>query len=312
MEEGLSLESLPRAERVQPGRDGEAALKPRAIDPAVRGNGHAVHSRGNGHAVPAPVNGRRELRLVTVERAPQWPRFYLGAADEATVEAAALAAAAEVDWAGPLPERASGWSWRVQQRVKRGLDVVLSAAGLVVLSPLLLTVAALVRLTSPGPALYQWRVVGRNGRLMTSYKFRTMVANANQLKPQLHEQNEMRGPVFKMRKDPRVTAFGRFLRRSSIDELPQLWSVLKGDMSLVGPRPPEPHEFAAFAPAQRQKLSVTPGLTCHWQVNGRSRICDFDEWVQLDLQYIREWNLWVDCKILARTIPAVIRGIGAY
>ncbi|MBX6366168.1 MAG: sugar transferase [Gemmatimonadetes bacterium] len=200
----------------------------------------------------------------------------------------------------------------MQQAVKRTIDVALSAVGLVVLAPLLLVIAALVRASSPGPILYEWRVLGRRGRPFIGYKFRTMVADADALKRTIQHRNEMTGPVFKMRDDPRVTRVGRVLRKYSLDELPQLWSVLKGDMSLVGPRPPSAEEFVQFEPWQRGKLAVTPGITCLWQVSGRSNIRDFDEWMRLDRRYVQEWSLWLDLRILARTVPAVIRGDGAY
>lgn len=219
---------------------------------------------------------------------------------------------AEEDWEAHLPARARTTRWRVQQAVKRTIDVALSAVGLVVLAPLLLVIAALVRASSPGPILYEWRVLGRRGRPFIGYKFRTMVADADALKRTIQHRNEMTGPVFKMRDDPRVTRVGRVLRKYSLDELPQLWSVLKGDMSLVGPRPPSAEEFVQFEPWQRGKLAVTPGITCLWQVSGRSNIRDFDEWMRLDRRYVQEWSLWLDLRILARTVPAVIRGDGAY
>lgn len=218
----------------------------------------------------------------------------------------------EYDWAGALPPRAATRRWRVEQRIKRLLDVVLSLAGLIILAPVLVLVAALVALDSRGPIFYPWRVLGHRARPFVGYKFRTMVANADELKAEYMDQNEMTGPVFKMRNDPRITRVGRWLRKFSIDELPQLWSVLKGEMSLVGPRPPSAEEFAAFEPWQHAKLALTPGITCLWQVEGRSEISDFDEWARLDLKYIAEWSLWQDIKILLRTIPVVLRGRGAY
>jgi lipopolysaccharide/colanic/teichoic acid biosynthesis glycosyltransferase len=220
--------------------------------------------------------------------------------------------AAELDWDAFLPPRASGVAWQAGQAVKRGLDIVLAAAGLIVLTPLLLVIALAVALTSRGPVFYQWCVLGHRARPFRGYKFRTMVENADALKAEVLAYNEMSGPVFKMKNDPRVTPLGRVLRKYSLDELPQLWSVLKGDMSLVGPRPPSAQEFARFTPAQRGKLAVTPGITCLWQVNGRSHITSFAEWAALDIRYIREWNLWLDARILLRTIPAVLRGRGAY
>jgi lipopolysaccharide/colanic/teichoic acid biosynthesis glycosyltransferase len=172
-------------------------------------------------------------------------------------------------------------------------------------------IAIAVRLSSPGPIFYEWKVVGEGGRPFTSWKFRTMVANADALKPGLLLRNEMRGPVFKMRDDPRVTKVGKLLRRYSLDELPQLLSVLRGDMSLVGPRPPLWSEYARFNDVQRSKLAVKPGITCLWQVSGRSDIADFDEWLRLDLEYIERWSLSLDLWILLRTIPAALSGRGA-
>jgi lipopolysaccharide/colanic/teichoic acid biosynthesis glycosyltransferase len=194
--------------------------------------------------------------------------------------------------------------------VKRALDVAVSALLLVALAPLLALVALAVKLSSPGPVLYRWHVVGEKGREFTGYKFRTMVANADALKAALLAQNEMRGPVFKMADDPRITPVGRVLRKYSLDELPQLWSVLKGDMSLVGPRPAFRSELERYEFWQMRKLSTRPGITCLWQVRGRNAITDFDEWVRLDLEYIDTWSLWLDCKILARTAWAVVAGTG--
>lgn len=209
------------------------------------------------------------------------------------------------------PPRPATTSYAVQRALKRALDVVGALVLLVVLGPLLAAIALAILLTSGPPVLYRWRVVGQGGQPFTSYKFRTMVPNADALKPALLAQNTMRGPVFKIPNDPRVTPLGRVLRRCSLDELPQLWSVLKGDMSLVGPRPPLQAEYAHFTEQQRQKLAVKPGITCLWQVSGRNHIRDFDEWVRLDLEYIRRWSLWLDLQILLRTIPAVISRRGA-
>jgi lipopolysaccharide/colanic/teichoic acid biosynthesis glycosyltransferase len=218
----------------------------------------------------------------------------------------------QIDWTQALPASAQGRGWRVQQVIKRAADIVIAACALLVLLPFLAVIAALVKLTSRGPIFYEWRVLGRHAQPFIGYKFRTMVVEADALKDQFRAQNEMRGPVFKLRNDPRVTPFGRWLRRYSIDELPQLWSVLKGDMSLVGPRPPSAEEFVQFEPWQWQKLAVTPGITCLWQVGGRSEINDFAEWAALDLEYIRRWNLWLDAQILLRTVPAVLSARGAY
>ena len=227
----------------------------------------------------------------------------------------------------PSTERGERWTRRVRggkrawilqppQRnrwalpFKRSLDIVGSGLLLLILSPVLIAVALAVKLSSPGPVFYPWRVLSRNGRPFTGYKFRTMVRDAEAMLPELRKQNEMLGPVFKIRKDPRITRVGRFLRKYSLDELPQLWSVLKGDMSLVGPRPMFRHEYQDFELWQMRKLSVKPGMTCLWQVRGRNTIRDFKEWALLDLCYVDTWSLWLDLKILAATVVAVARGTG--
>jgi lipopolysaccharide/colanic/teichoic acid biosynthesis glycosyltransferase len=193
---------------------------------------------------------------------------------------------------------------------KRAFDLVGSLVLLLLASPLLLVLALLVSLTSPGPILYRWRVVGKGGLPFISYKFRSMVTNADEIKAELEERNEMKGPVFKLTHDPRITRVGWWMRRYSLDELPQFYSVLKGDMSLVGPRPPLVTEYARFTEHQKQKLAVKPGITCLWQVSGRNQVSDFDEWVRLDLEYIRDWSLMLDLKILLRTICEVFAGSG--
>ena len=195
--------------------------------------------------------------------------------------------------------------------IKRLMDIAVSTVILIVLTPLLLIIAILIKATSKGPILYQWKVVGLNKKPFKSWKFRTMVLNADQIKTDLLHRNEMDGPVFKIKNDPRVTKIGKILRKFSLDELPQLWSVFKGDMSLVGPRPAGPHELARYESWHRRKLSVKPGLTCLWQVKGRNKISSFDEWVRLDLEYIENWSLGLDMKILLKTIPAVLRGTGS-
>ena len=211
----------------------------------------------------------------------------------------------------PAPRKACpAREW--QLLVKRTVDIGLSSIALILLSPLFAVITLAIKLTSPGPIFYRWRVVGLNKRPFTGYKFRTMVVNADEIKEKLLDENEINGPVFKLREDPRVTRVGRFLRKFSLDELPQLWSVFKGDMSLVGPHPPLETELHRFEGWQRRKLSVKPGITCLWQVNGRSNIRDFDEWVRMDLEYIDKWSLWLDFKILVRTVPAVVSGRGAY
>jgi lipopolysaccharide/colanic/teichoic acid biosynthesis glycosyltransferase len=220
--------------------------------------------------------------------------------------------AAEVDWDSVLPLRAHDWTWHFAQSTKRLIDIVVAAIGLLVLAPFFLLVALVIRADSPGPIFYPWVVVGFRGRRFTGYKLRTMVSDADLLKDEFRDLNEMSGPVFKIRNDPRVTRVGRLLRKYSIDELPQLWSVLLGDMSVVGPRPLGRGEFAECRPDQRRKLAVRPGITCIWQVSGRSSITSFESWVNLDLEYIRTWGLVLDAKILLRTIPVVVRGRNAY
>jgi exopolysaccharide biosynthesis polyprenyl glycosylphosphotransferase len=196
--------------------------------------------------------------------------------------------------------------------LKRLIDVVLSAALLILLAPLFLLIAAAIKVTTPHlPVFYRWRVVGLNGRRFTGYKFTTMVADADERKQDLLPLNEMTGPVFKVKNDPRVTALGRILRKYSLNELPQLWSVLNGDMSLVGPRPALRHELERYELWHKRKLTVKPGITCLWQVSGRNRISDFDEWVRLDLEYIDRWSLWLDLRILVRTVWTVLSGSGS-
>ena len=195
--------------------------------------------------------------------------------------------------------------------LKRVIDVVVAALLLVVLAPLMALIAALVKLSSPGPVFFVQKRVGMNGHLFDFYKFRSMYVGAEQQLEALKEHNEMQGPAFKLRNDPRVTPIGRWLRRYSLDELPQLWNVLRGDMSLVGPRPPVPGEVSAYERRYRRRLSMRPGMTCTWQVSGRSEISDFSSWVQLDLEYIDNWSLGRDLMLLFRTIPAVIFGVGA-
>lgn len=198
------------------------------------------------------------------------------------------------------------------QFAKRIADVVLSFALLVLLLPLFAIVALAIKLTTPQlTVFYPWRVIGHRGQPFTGYKFTTMVADADTLKAHLMDRNEMSGPVFKIKDDPRITPVGRLLRKFSINELPQLWSVLRGDMSLVGPRPAGPEELKRYELWHKRKLSVRPGITCLWQVRGRNRISSFDDWVRLDFEYINNWSLWLDIKILLRTAWVVVRGTGS-
>ena len=211
---------------------------------------------------------------------------------------------------GLRPVLAGGRNVRFELAVKRLMDVVLALGLIIVLSPALLVIALVVKLSSVGPIFYTCHWIGQAGRPFTGWKFRTMVQDADALEESLRDHNEMTGPAFKMTRDPRVTSAGRILRKYSLDELPQLWNVVAGDISLVGPRAPRVHEYAQFTEFQKQKLIVQPGITCLWQVEGRHRINDYDRWVELDLDYIRRWSLWLDIKILAKTALVVVGGTG--
>ncbi len=193
--------------------------------------------------------------------------------------------------------------------IKSAFDYVASAIGFVLVLPLFLVIFISIRTTSKGPVFFKQERSGLNGRLFQLYKFRTMVENAEALKETLKAQNEMAGPVFKKTDDPRITWVGKLLRKFSLDELPQLINVLKGEMSLVGPRPPIPSEVEEYDLWQRRRLSMKPGITCIWQVNGRNKI-DFSEWMKMDLEYIDNWSLWLDFKLLLQTVPAVLMATG--
>lgn len=195
--------------------------------------------------------------------------------------------------------------------IKRALDLLVSLCLLILLAPLFVIVGLLIKATSDGPIFFHQERVGRNKRRFLIYKFRSMVRDAENILPELEVLNEASGPVFKIENDPRLTPIGRILRRTSIDELPQLFNILKGDMSLVGPRPLPVRDYEGFNEDwQRRRFSILPGITCLWQVNGRSLI-SFEQWMKLDIQYMDEWSLWLDLKILARTIPAILKGSGA-
>ncbi len=198
--------------------------------------------------------------------------------------------------------------WRAV--AKRAIDIVLSLFALIVLSPLMLLIALAVKLDSPGPAIFKQARIGKKGKPFTFYKFRSMHQNAEEIRASLMHLNEADGPVFKIKQDPRITRVGRILRKTSLDELPQFFNVLKGDMSLVGPRPPLPCEVERYTKYQRRRLSVTPGITCIWQISGRSDVT-FDRWVEMDLEYIRNQSLLTDAIILLKTIPAVLLQRGA-
>jgi exopolysaccharide biosynthesis polyprenyl glycosylphosphotransferase len=226
---------------------------------------------------------------------------------------AAMAAMDDLDdprmithYAGP----ANGWP----VLAKRFIDIVLSTAALLILAPALVLTAILIKLTSPGPVFFVQKRVGLNKRVFNIFKFRTMVPDAERKLADLEHLNEVSGPVFKIKSDPRITPIGSFLRKTSIDELPQLLNVVKGDMSLVGPRPLQLRDYELLTQGgpdwQRCRFSVRPGITCLWQVNGRSSI-PFEQWMELDQEYVHKWSLWLDMQILAKTIPAVLKGSGA-
>lgn len=196
--------------------------------------------------------------------------------------------------------------------IKDLIDRLGAIAALTLGAPLFAAIALAIRFTSPGPIIFRQKRAGRHGQPFNMLKFRTMVTDAEMQQEELQKFNQMSGPVFKMEKDPRVTAIGKILRKTSLDELPQFWNVLRGEMSLVGPRPLPIYEVAKFeTPSQRRRLSMKPGLTCLWQVSGRNEVKSFEQWVKLDLEYIDNWSLWLDLRILLRTIPAVIVGAGA-
>ncbi len=198
-------------------------------------------------------------------------------------------------------------------RLKRIFDLVLAVGGLIVLSPLFLVVGLLIKLRDRGPILYVQDRVGKDGQLFRFYKFRSMVVNADKIQEQLLAQNQHGGDTrtFKMKRDPRITPIGRLIRRTSIDELPQLWNVIRGDMSIVGPRPPLPKEVELYSERDWRRLEVIPGLTCYWQISGRSNL-SFEQQVELDIRYIESRTLLEDFRIVVRTIPAVVFGWGAY
>jgi exopolysaccharide biosynthesis polyprenyl glycosylphosphotransferase len=200
---------------------------------------------------------------------------------------------------------------RTQAAVKRTVDLVGSAIGLLLLSPLFAAIALAVKLTSPGPVIFRQERIGLRGEPFTLLKFRTMVAGADRMLDALRHRNEADGPLFKLREDPRVTRVGKLLRHYSLDELPQLVNVLKGEMSLVGPRPPLAHEVARYADWQLDRLEVRPGITGLWQVSGRSEL-SFDDYVRLDLFYIENWSIIYDLFILAKTVPRLVSATGAY
>lgn len=199
----------------------------------------------------------------------------------------------------------------VAKIAKRVLDVIVASAGLMLAALPMLCIALTIRLTSPGPVLFRQARVGKGGRLFTSYKFRSMYMDAEDRLEEVRHLNQADGPIFKIRQDPRMTPVGRFLRRTSLDELPQLFNAFRGEMSIVGPRPALMTEVLAYEPWQLGRLTVRPGLTGLWQVSGRSDL-PFEAMMRLDLEYIRRWSLWFDLRLLILTVPAVVSGRGAY
>jgi len=195
--------------------------------------------------------------------------------------------------------------------MKRGIDFLISLMLIVILSPVFLVVVLLIKVTSPGPVFFVQERLGVNKRRFRLYKFRTMIPDAEKKQSELEYLNEVDGPVFKIKNDPRITSVGKILRKTSIDELPQLFNVVSGDMSMVGPRPLPVRDYEGFDQDwHRRRFSVRPGITCLWQVNGRNDV-SFDKWMELDKKYIDQWSLWLDLKILLKTIPAVLKGLGA-
>lgn len=216
-----------------------------------------------------------------------------------------------VDEAEPVFTMATGAIEGAPAAAKRAIDMIVAAALLVAFAPMFLAVALLIKATSPGPVFFTQERIGVNKRRFRMLKFRTMVVDAERRQRELEHLNEANGPVFKIRKDPRITSLGAALRNTSIDELPQLLNVLKGDLSLVGPRPLPVRDYEGFERDwHRRRFSVRPGITCLWQIGGRSDL-SFERWMELDMQYIDTWSLWLDLKILFKTIPAVLRGAGA-
>jgi lipopolysaccharide/colanic/teichoic acid biosynthesis glycosyltransferase len=283
--------ATPGAEVWPPQTDDAAQLSPRdgktvALRPALAiGTRAAAGYGGNGH-VSAHGNGMA-----------RWPELVLG-------PGGTLAQTLPIYEAPPE----TGLYLRFGKRL---LDLVGASLGLLLGSPLLLIAAIIIKLESRGPVIYKSIRIGRGARPFTFFKLRSMVDGADQHRHTLSHLNETDGPVFKIAADPRVTRMGRLLRVTSVDELPQLWNVLRGEMSLVGPRPPIAEEVVQYEPWQLRRLDVVPGITCLWQISGRSRI-GFQEWMRLDLEYIRHRSFWLDLKILIRTIPAVLSREGAY
>ncbi len=291
---------------VNPGRaeSGFADAVPALGGPATASRIASSNGPPNGHG-PSPSNRHGRAHLSIEYLAPaSTPWRALAGPVRATVAGGRYAPATGVSAPAPHEDL-------YQRFGKRLLDLVGATIALIVAAPLGLLAALAIKIESRGSVLYRSTRVGRGGKQFTFYKLRSMVKGADRHRRHLNHLNECDGPVFKISRDPRVTVVGRFLRTTSLDELPQLWNVLCGDMSLVGPRPPLPEEVSHYQPWQMRRLDVRPGLTCLWQISGRSRI-GFDEWMRLDLQYISRRSFRLDLRILLRTIPAVISREGAY
>jgi len=281
------------------------------MDSAVAAMSSQADAAASTEALTAPTSATVEL---TETRAPgaETPAFRFDSSNDPIVmeiprgprQATSPAPASLV----PLRARKEK---RVQRRVKRALDVVIALIVLAIIAPLLAVIAIAIKLDSPGPVIYRQQRAGEGGRLFTMYKFRSMRQDADDLMPAYLQLNEQRGPLFKIRDDPRKTRVGRILRRLSLDEVPQLVNVLFGDLSLVGPRPPLASELDAYEWGHWQRLTTPQGLTGLWQVSGRS-LLDFDQMLALDIEYIASWSLFADLRILLRTVPTVISGRGAF
>lgn len=269
------------------------------VEAAMRTGGSGVIRQKGQLAVDSELGAGEEL-------VPQGATI---TADAAAISPDLTQAATELHELVDLPEDWPGWSL-TRRALKRALDLTLSVAALCILLPVFAVVALAIRLETPGPAFYRQRRCGRDGRCFEMLKFRSMVRDADQLLVDLRDRNETNGLLFKIRQDPRVTRVGSFIRRYSIDELPQLVNVLKGEMSLVGPRP-LPVDRGAFGPIDGKRHAVRPGLTCHWQVSGRSDV-SYGRMVEMDLGYIRHSSVWTDLRLIAMTLPAALRGDGAY
>lgn len=264
-----------------------------------------VHSNGNGHTGAA--NGSKNSLTFnytvshSVNKEPPALTLTTPAPESPSLDRFAP------DFTDPdFPCKVVSYAW-----LKRAFDIAFASLLLLALSPIMILAALLVKLTSRGPVLFKQVRVGRGGRHFWCYKFRSMCVDAEAKKEKYLHLNEASGPVFKIKHDPRITPIGRLLRKFSVDELPQFFNVLRGEMSIVGPRPPIPSEVETYSPHERQRLAVMPGLTCLWQISGRSNI-SFEHWIELDLLYIETMSFGNDLKIVLKTIPAVVTGSGAH